>query len=124
MSKQTQDSQMDKLARGENQTVPRITEATTLTGGQTRVDVTIPLATADDYAITLPPVAECAGREFVFRGIRASGSYVDGAVTIQDQDDSILASDIASDPMTATNDYVVVANRGGLFWVITEEVTT
>lgn len=100
-----------------------ITEATTLQPGQNSVEVTIPLLTADDFAITLPPVGACAGELFFIHGIRASGTYSSGAVTVQDQDDN-LNTDIASDPITTSADYVAVRNYDGKLWVIETEKTT
>lgn len=100
-----------------------VDEATQLEGGQNVIEATIPLASANSYAITLPPVASCPWQRFLVWAKRATGSYVDGGVTLQDADDNSVAN-FASDAMTATNDYVYVENVGGRFWRLVAEVTT
>lgn len=87
------------------------------------LDVTVPLAAADTYAITLPPVASCPGSRLVAIAARATGVYVDGEVTIQDQDDAATA-DYASDALTAAADVLVIENFGGVMWVEHHNVTT
>lgn len=99
-----------------------VTEATTLTPSQRNVDVVIPLASADTYAITLPPVGHCNGMRFCFYARRTTGVYVDGGVTVQDQNDNWI-TDFTSDAMTATGDYVIVENVAGKFWIIPATLT-
>lgn len=102
-----------------------VSAATTLRPDQNKVLVIIPLATADDYDITLPPVASCPGRRFVFVCKRATGSYVDGGVRVVDQNDGWVVDNLTNDKMTvATTDYWVVDNIEGLFWAQVSEITT
>jgi hypothetical protein len=111
------------LERAGDGTVLKVEEATTLLPHQTVVKAVIPLADANSYAITLPKVADGENREFVIFGIRASGSYVDGVVTVQDADDGI-ADNYASSDLTANGDHVVVKNFAGRFYREIVERTT
>jgi len=74
---------------------------------------------ADDYSVTLPLVSDeqCIDKLFTIRGVELTG-HNDGAVTIQDQDDTILATDYTSSvTIDAAKDYVCLMNCGGVLWV-------
>lgn len=101
-----------------------VSAATTINAGQTHVVALIPLASANSYQIKLPPVAECGDEIYLIRGVRASGSYVNGGVTVDSQNDGIIADGITTDPMTANHDYVLVQAVKGQFWRQIAEVTT
>ena len=107
---------------GEDHVVKMVTAAATLTPADTLVEVLIPAAVGDAYAVTLPPVEQCAGLDFFVYGLRAAG-YSNGTVVVQDANDNIT-TDIASDSMTANYDYVAIHNWGGKLWVIEYEKTT
>lgn len=109
---------------GDRLRIQEISEAGAIEPGVGVVHVTIPLAAADSYAVSLPPAAECYDERIFIRGIRASGTYVDGDVTVTPPTDGLIASGITTDTMTATNDYVLVENVKGLFWRQVAEVTT
>lgn len=109
---------------GDRLNVQEITEAGSINPGVAVVHVTIPLAAANSYAVALPPAAECFGQKILVRGIRASGTYVDGEVTVTPPTDGVAASGITTDPMTATNDYVWIENVQGLFWRQIAELST
>lgn len=111
------------LEIAENGTTTVVTAATTLNPSQCDVEVQIPLASADSYAITLPPVGQCNGMRFTFIARRITGTYVDGEVTIQDQDDNLITN-LASDGLTASGDYLAIDNLGGRIWVTAYDVTT
>lgn len=101
----------------------QVSAAVTLQPGQNHVEAIIPLLVADAYIITLPPVGSCAGEKFFIHGIRASGTYSGGTVGVDDQDDN-LDTDVSSDDITTSHDYVVVENFAGKLWTITPEKTT
>lgn len=101
----------------------KVTAATTLNPGQTHVVAIIPLATADDYTITLPPVSECGDDIFLIEGIRADGVYVDGNVTVDSQNEGLVADGITTDTMTTSGDYVLVQAVKGRFWRQIAELT-
>lgn len=101
-----------------------ITEATTLSANSQHVEVQIPLAAADDYDVTLPPVAESAGVEIYVSATRITGSYVDGGVQLVDVTDGHKASGLTNDKMTANADFWHVRNVLGLFWIEVAETTT
>ena len=103
-----------------------VTEATTLEPWQRHVLALIPLAAADTYAITLPSVsdAQCVDKLFTIRGEHTSGVYVNGEVTVQDQDDTLLATDLTTDGLTATKDHISILNCGGISWKTIQDQTT
>jgi len=117
------DPRLDTLERAGDGSVLKVTAATTLEPHQTVVKAIIPLAAADSYVINLPKVAEGENREYFIFAVRAAGSYVDGTVRVQDQDDGI-AADYISDPMTATGDHVLVKNLAGRLYRQIVELTT
>lgn len=106
-----------------------VTEATTLTGNDEHVKVTIPLASASDYDVTLPPLSERPGQKIFISCVRANGSYSDGGVQVVDQSDGITvpaAVGLTNDKLTtpANGDHVYVENVMGLFWHEISELTT
>ena len=101
-----------------------ITAATTLTGNDQHVKVTIPLASANDYDVTLPPLSERPGQEIYISCVRAAGSYVNGGVQLVDQSDGIKAAGLTNDKLTAAADFWHVRNVMGLFWLQIAETTT
>lgn len=84
---------------------------------------TIPLADANSYVVTLPPLALWPNQWICMICKRATGSYVDGTVKIQDADDNGVANFI-SDAATATGDFVLVYNHDGQAAFIMKELTT
>lgn len=101
-----------------------VTAATQLTGADEHVKVTIPLAAANDYDVTLPPLSERPGQEIYISCVRASGSYVDGGVQLKDKSDGIKSAALTNDKLTAASDFWHVRNVMGLFWLQIAETTT
>jgi hypothetical protein len=103
-----------------------VTGTTTLEPHQRHVLAVIPLASADDYVITLPSVSDeqCVDKLFTIRAMVAPGVLVDGEVDVQDQDDTILASNLTTDGLAADKDYLAIQNCGGVLWVVVADVTT
>lgn len=99
----------------------KVTASVTLANDENRVLAIIPLT--GTVTITLPPVADAADINFTVFAKRAEGVYVDGVVKLQDQDDNGLAN-YASNDLTATGDYIHIANCGGFFWKEIFEVST
>lgn len=106
----------------EDGTLTVVTEATTLNPSQRNCDVLLPDASANTYAITLPPVSQCNGLRFVFLA-RLSATHNDGQVTVQDQDDNWLTN-LTTDGMSAAGDYLIIDNIAGKFWLTVGDVTT
>lgn len=100
-----------------------LTASGTLAATDRTVLATIPLAAADNVVITLPPLALWPNSTILVVGKRASGSYVNGTVVVQDQDDNGIAN-YTSAAMTATGDYVLVYNHDGHAVVELNELTT
>lgn len=117
------DPKRGTLERAGDGSVLKVTKATTLEPHQTVVKAIIPLASADSYVISLPKVAEGENREFFIFAERAPGQYVNGGVTVADQDDGIAAN-YTSDAMTAEGDHVVVRNFAGRLYREIVELTT
>lgn len=113
----------DKL-RKSDQTVTRVTKACTLNPGEEDVVVVIPLGTADDYDVLLPPVGSCPGAKFTIVGERAAGSYSDGSVTVKGSDNDLGGAPYSSDPLTANGDYLCIENWAGKVWVEHAEKTS
>ena len=67
------------------------------------------------FTVTLPPVAEAAGKIYTITLIDAAG-----AVTIQDQDDSNDWTSITD--LDADNDGVVLFSDGLKWWVLLDDV--
>lgn len=91
-----------------------VTEAVTLGVAETRVHVTIPAGTADNYAITLPPVDEANGRIYSFEFERAA-EYADGSVSVTSQDDDLGLYEDAS--ITKDGGFLVLLNVAGARWL-------
>lgn len=89
--------------------------------GDTNVIAEIPLAAANDYAIHLPPVGECVGQTYSILGRRATGSYVDGEVDVDDRGDAGLS---ATDGLSANSDRLVIRNFMGIHWDVLVDITT
>lgn len=89
--------------------------------GDTSVIAEIPLAAADSYVIKLPPISDTVGQRYSLYGRRATGSYVDGEVTVDDHGDGGLS---ATDGMTATGDHLCLEPFMGLLWKTVYDVTT
>jgi len=70
------------------------------------------------YAITLPPVAECAGLTFTFLSVEDLTTY---NVTIQDQDESVTWADIL---LTSLYESVVLFSDGLKWHRISEVIAT
>lgn len=102
----------------------KVSAATTLTGNDEHVRVVIPLASANDYDVTLPPLTERPGQVIYISCERASGSYVDGGVQLVDQSDGIKSAGLSNDKLTAATDFWHVENVLGLFWRQIAETTT
>ncbi len=75
-------------------------------------------ATPAAYAITLPPVAECAGLIFSFLSVEDLTTY---NVTIQDQDESVTWGDIL---LTSLYESVVLFSDGSKWHRISEVIAT
>lgn len=101
-----------------------ITAAETLTGEDEHVIAEVPLAAADDFDITLPPLSARPWQKIVVTARRASGSYVDGGVQLVDQSDGYKSAGLTADKLTAAGDFWYVENVGGLYWREIEELTT
>jgi len=113
----TQDRHVDfDLVRDSAETV--VTAATTLSPNQQVIKATVPLASANSYAITLPPVGQTKGARVFVYAVRASGSYVDGAVTVQCQDDGFSALD--SLQLTTAKQWILFENVGGKLWRVVD----
>jgi hypothetical protein len=118
-------SARDKALGADFQTEVQVSAATTLTPTQRNVLATIPLAAANDYSVTLPPVGECEdGARFLIRGVRASGSYVDGGVDVLAAGDEDRTTTIVADKMTASTDLVLVECVMGRYWRQLQDITT
>lgn len=102
----------------------RVTAAADLTAQDEHVKVVIPLAAADDYDVTLPPLSARPGQEIYISCERASGSYVDGGVQLKDRTDGIKSAGLSNDKLTAATDFWHVRNVMGLFWLQIAETTT
>lgn len=100
-----------------------VTAATTLTGADEHVKVTIPAAAANDYDVTLPPLSARPGQEIYISCVRAAG-YSDGGVQLKDQSDGIKSAGLTNDKLTAATDFWHVRNVMGLFWLQIAETTT
>lgn len=100
-----------------------VTESTAMSVYYATILATIPLAVADAVVVTLPPLALWPNQWICMICKRASGSYVDGTVKIQDADDNGVANFI-SDACTATGDFVLVYNHDGQAAFIMKELTT
>jgi len=68
------------------------------------------------FTLTLPPVGEAAGKMYSITVIDANG-----AVTIQDQDDSIAWNDIST--LDADTDGVVLFSDGMRWWTLASDVS-
>jgi len=68
------------------------------------------------FTLTLPPVGEAAGKFYSITVIDANG-----AVTIQDQDDSIAWSNIST--LDADTDGVVLFSDGLRWWTVASDVS-
>lgn len=101
-----------------------ITAAATLTGNDHHVIAVIPLASASDFDITLPPLAENPGQEIVVTVRRATGSYVDGGVQLVANSDGYKAAGLTNDKLTTVGDFWHVRNVAGLWWQEIAELTT
>ena len=89
-----------------------VTAAATLTPVDRVVEATATAA----WAITLPPVSECAGQVYTIHAEISSS----GAVTVQDQNDSIDWTDRLLD---ADLDGVCLFSDGRKWWVICNDVS-
>jgi len=72
-------------------------------------------STAGAFSVTLPNVSQAKGRVFVI-----SLDTDNGNVTVQDQDEAFLWSDLV---MTAANDFVCLMSNGEM-WIVLNELTT
>jgi len=86
-----------------------LSEATTLTVSAARVHGTVNTAN-DSWSLTLPPVAEAAGRLLSIYATVANSKVL----TVQDQDDSVGWSDLTLD----TDDDHVLLYSDGLRWCV------
>jgi len=86
-----------------------LSAATTLTVSAARVHVTGNTA-SDDWSLTLPPVAEAAGRFLSIYATIANSK----TVTVQDQDDSVGWTDLTLD----TDDDHALLYSDGLRWCV------
>jgi len=68
------------------------------------------------FTVTLPPVTEAAGKFYSITVIDANG-----AVTIQDQDDSIAWNNIST--LDADTDGVVLFSDGLRWWTVASDVS-
>lgn len=91
-----------------------VTAAVTLGVAETCVHVTIPAASANNYEVTLPPVAEANGRIYSFEFARAA-AYVDGSVSVTSQDDDLGLYEDAS--ITKDGGFLVLLNVAGARWI-------
>lgn len=83
---------------------------------------TIPLT--GSYKIKLPPVAEAVeNAEYNILFKRATGTYVDGEVTVIAYGDAMI-SFAETDGATANNDRLAIKNIRRRYWRLVEDVTT
>lgn len=97
--------------------VLNVTAATTLGPNDVRIYATIPAAST--YEITLPPVGEMPWARIFVWVVATSGGT---SVTVDDQDDGRLA--MSPGALTAVDDYLVIDNIAGEYWLIVAEVST
>ena len=112
-----------KMQASEDGSELQVAAAVSLRPCDNVVRATIPLADANSYAITLPLLGECPGAEFTIIGVRASGNYVDGQVTVVDHADG-AGGQLTTDGMSATADRLHIKNCGGKFYATLADVTT
>ena len=112
----------DRVQRvgAENSAEKVVTAATTLSAVDTVVKATIPLASENSYNVTLPPVGSCPDQRFLIYFKRATGVYVDGAVTVVSQSDGLAALTVAAKTNTG---FVVVENIGGKLYRLVVDST-
>ena len=89
-------------------TLLNVLAAVTLTPVDRVVECTANTAT-DDYAITLPPVGQCAGMTFTICAILVANSKT---ATVQDQDDVRVSAARIAHALDETDDAVVVFSNG------------
>lgn len=82
--------------------------AVTLTPDEQNVQVDV---TSADVTITLPPVGEARGLLYFIECLGTGNNLV-----VQDQDDTILATDYASGNIQLDHGYVAVLNIAGRIW--------
>lgn len=101
-----------------------VTEAETLTANDVHIVAEIPLASANDYTITLPPLSARPWQEILVTVRRASGTYVNGGVQLSAGSDGYKAAGLTNDKLTTAGDFWHVRNVGGLWWQEIAELTT
>lgn len=96
----------------------QVTAATTLDVRDQIVHVTPPASST--YVVTLPAVAEAAGRTYYI----VSTSDATGTFTVADQDDARESGgNYTSDALTTTGDYVLLYCTGDRYIELSEETT-
>ena len=100
-----------------------VSKATSLGVSDTVVRATIPLASADSYDITLPPVSSAPGVRYYIEFVVATGTYVDGTVTVKGRGDEVGGA-FASGSVATTNDFLVIDNIAGRRWAETASKVT
>lgn len=126
MNRASGQTEREEIVKGNFGALVTKTAAASLQPYERNVRATIPLASANDYDITLPPVGAVEhGAEFVIRGVRASGTYVDGGVRVVSAGDEVRATKIVDDKMTADGtDEVSFRNMYNQYWLQLQDVTT
>ena len=113
-------SKLSMLAVNRGSSVTKIVRSATLIAQTLAVYEQVVLLDTDTadgtFTLTLPPVAEAAGKSYSISVVDANG-----AVTIQDQDDSLAWHDIAT--LDADYDGVVLYSDGLRWWTLATDVS-